>query len=443
MLFTHEGGAAVRNRLARLTLLLLALFLLLIPPASAAGAAQVYVLNLNHFQEVDQTMAIQVERAVQTVEANGDALLIVLDTPGGLVQSAFKIKDTLLKSTKPTIVWVEGNARSAGALIGTSAEKLYMAKGSTIGAAEPRPEGTTQKADYKTVDAVVTNFRSAAQARGRDASIAAAMVDTDARLSWQQGKLLVLTDTEAVEHHYADGQAQSIDDALKLAGFNAYTLETIKPTTSDVAGRVLTTPWVAILLLVVGVVAIGLEFAKPGVTLPAAVGVTALGLFFAGNFLVGTAGWVEVALAVIGFILLMVEMFIPGFGVFGFGGLAALGASIFMAVPDPRNAITYMLWTALAGTAAFAVIARRFSQRGLGKWLTLEQAVPEATAGPNLEGLVGQTGEVLTALRPVGTAQIGEQRVEVQTDGEFLLAGAKVAVVRVQGARVIVRSAAE
>lgn len=430
----------MRNRLARLTLVLLALFLILIPPAAAAGVPQVYVLNLNHFQAVDQTMAIQVERAVKTAEASGDALVIVLDTPGGLVQSAFAIKDTLLKAKVPTIVWVEGNALSAGALIATAAEKLYMAKGATIGAAEPRPEGSTQKADYKVVDAVVANFRSAAQARGRDAAIAAAMVDTNARLPWQQGKLLLLTDTEAVEHHYADGQAQSIDDALKLAGINGYTIQTLQPATSDTVGRVLTTPWVAILLLVVGVIAIGLEFAKPGLTLPGAIGVTALGLFFAGNFLIGTAGWVEVALAVIGFVLLVIEMFIPGFGVFGFGGLAALGASIFMAVPDPRNAVTYMLWTALAGTGAFFLIARRFSQRGLGKWLTLEQTTAGAQAAPDMSALVGQSGEALTALRPAGTARFGEQRVEVLTEGEFLMAGTPIRVIRVQGARVFVRS---
>lgn len=431
----------MRNRLARVTLLLLALFLFLIPPAAASGVASVYVLNLNHFQEVDQTMAIQVERAVKTVEANGDVLLIVLDTPGGLVQSAFTIKDALLKSTKPTIVWVEGNALSAGALIATSAEKLYMAKGSAIGAAEPRPEGSTEKADYKVVDSVVANFRSAAQARGRDAAIAAAMVDTGARLPWQQGKLLLLTDAEAMEHHYADGQAQSINEALNLAGFNSFTLNTIQPTSSDTMGRVLTTPWVAILLLVVGVVAIGLEFAKPGLTLPAVVGLTALGLFFAGNFLVGTAGWVEVALAVIGVALLVIEMFIPGFGVFGFGGLAALGASIFMAVPDPRNAISYMMWTALAGTGAFVLIARRFSQRGLGKWLTLEQTAKGwEEARPDLSGLVGQSGQALTALRPAGTAMFGELRVEVLTEGEFLAPGAHVKVLRVEGARVVVRS---
>ncbi|HLO04286.1 MAG TPA: NfeD family protein [Symbiobacteriaceae bacterium] len=433
----------MRKRLARLTLVLLALFLVLIPPA-AAGVSHVYVLNLNHFQEVDQTMAIQVERAVKTAESDGAALVIVLDTPGGLVSSAFAIKDTLLKAKVPTIAWVEGNALSAGALIATSAEKLYMAKGATIGAAEPRPEGSTVKADYKVVDAVVANFRSAAQARGRDAAIAAAMVDTNARLSWQQGKLLLLTDTEAVEHHYADGQAQSIADALDLAGIKGYTLQTIQPVSSDTVGRVLTTPWVAILLLVVGVIAIGLEFAKPGLTLPGVVGVTALGLFFAGNFLIGTAGWVEVALAVIGAILLVVEMFIPGFGVFGFSGLGALALSIFMSVPDPRNAVAYMLWTALAGTGAFVLIARRFSKQGLGKWLTLEQTAQGwEKARPDLGALVGQSGEALTALRPAGTAQFGEQRVEVLTEGEFVSAGTPVRVLRVQGARVVVRSTAD
>jgi membrane-bound serine protease (ClpP class) len=431
----------VRRRLARLTLMLLALFLLLIPPA-AADVAKVYVLNLNHFQAVDPTMAIQAERAVKTAEADGAPLVVVLDTPGGLVQSAFAISDSLLHAKVPTIAFVEGRALSAGALIATSAERLYMASGATIGAAEPRPEGSTERADYKVVDAVVASFRAAAQARGRDAAIAAAMVDTNARLGWQQGKLLTMSAADAVEHRYADGQAQSIAEALSLAGIKNYTLETIQPTTADAVGRVLTTPWVAILLLVVGVVAVGLEFAKPGLTVPGVVGVTALGLFFAGNFMVGTANWVDLALAVIGVILLIIEMFIPGFGVFGFSGLAAIGLSIFLSVPDPRNALSYMLWAALAGTGAFALIARRFSQRGLGKWLTLEQTT-QGKAAPDLGALVGQSGEALTALRPAGTAKFGEQRIEVQTEGEFLAVGTPVRAIRVQGARVIVRAASE
>jgi membrane-bound serine protease (ClpP class) len=221
-------------------------------------------------------------------------------------------------------------------------------------------------------------------------------------------------------------------------------MQTLQPTTSDVAGRVLTTPWVAILLLVVGVVAIGLEFAKPGVTLPGVVGVTALGLFFAGNFLVGTAGWLEVALAVIGVIMLVVEMFIPGFGLFGFSGLGALALSIFLSVPDPRNAVAYMLWTALAGSAAFVLIARRFSKRGLGKWLTLEQSAKGwESARPDLGALVGQEGEALTTLRPAGTAKFGEQRVEVVTEGDFVTAGTRIKVIQVQGVRVVVRAIVE
>lgn len=432
----------MRNKLARMTLLILALFMLLVSPAAAA-VSKVYVLNLNHFQPVDPTMAIQVERAVRTAEADGAALVILLDTPGGLVQSAFAIKQSLLQSKVPTIALVEGNALSAGALIATSAEKLYMARGSTIGAAEPRTEGSTEKADYKVVDSVVTNFRAAATARGRDAAIAAAMVDTEARLSWQQGKLLVLTDTEAVERKYADGQAQSIAEALDLAGIKNYELHTLQATSSDLAGRVLTTPWVAILLLVVGVIAIGVEFTKPGLTLPAVIGVTALGLFFAGNFLVGTANWVDLALAVIGAVLLIVEMFIPGFGIFGFAGLGMLALSIFLAVPDQKNALSYMIWTAVAGSVAFAMIARQFSRRGLGKWLTLEQTAKGwEEARPDLSGLVGQTGEALTALRPAGTAQFGEQRVEVMTEGEFVAPGTKVRVLAVEGARVTVRSTA-
>jgi membrane-bound serine protease (ClpP class) len=433
----------VRKVLARLSLLVLMLVTLVALPVQAAGTPTVYILPLNGFQPVDPTMALQVERAVRTAEADPDAaaLVLVLDTPGGLVSSAFEIKNTLLKSQVKTIAWVENNALSAGALIAMSAEKLYMAPGSAIGAAEPRLEGTTTKADYKTVDAVVANFKAAALARGRDPAIAAAMVDTDARVPWQQGKLLVLTQQEAIDKKFADGRANSITDLLSQTGLTGYELVTLRPTTSDAVGRILTTPWVAILLLVVGVIALGMEFTKPGLTLPGVVGIAALGLFFAGNFLVGTAGWLEIGLAVIGAILLVVEIFIPGFGLFGISGLIAVGLSIFWSVPNPRDAFTYMLWTALAGSVAFALIARQFSQRGLGRWLTLQQSAKEWRADrPDRAALVGQVGETVTTLRPAGIARIGDQKVDVVTEGEFIPAGTPVIVITVEGRRIVVRA---
>jgi membrane-bound serine protease (ClpP class) len=427
-----------------LTLLTLLAVLPAVAPATAeAAGGKVYVLRVDNLQVIDPGLATLTERAFAEAAADPStvAVALVLDTPGGYTNAAIKMKGAILNPDIKSVAFVKGMAASSGALIATAAEKLYMAPGSLIGAAEARNAATNEMADYKTMVTWIGEFRSAAQARDRDADLAQAMVDKSAKAPGQKGELLVLTGQEAVAQRYADGLAADLDAALQQAGLSGYTLVDVEPTLSEQAGRFLTQPWVAILLLVTGVIAIGIEFIKPGVTVPGLIGVTCLALFFLGNTLVGTAGLLEVGLALLGILLLIIEAFIPGFGVFGVGGLASMGASIFLAVPTQELAFRYLMWTALAFMIALFGVLRGLSKRGLGKALTLESDgkgwVPART---DLSHLVGQEGKALTVLRPAGTAQFGQDKVDVVTEGDYVQPGTAVKVMRVDGARVIVRS---
>ncbi len=418
----------------------------LVGVAGAAGSAasnRVYVLHVDESQEIDPSMAQITERVFSAAEADPRAVAValVINTPGGLVTSALDMKQRILKSKLHTVALVTDKALSAGALIATAAEKLYMEPGSVIGAAEPRLQGTTQPADYKTLSAVAGEFASTAQARGRNPAIAVAMVDKRTPIPGQQGELLTMSFEDAIAKRYADGQAGGLDQALELAGIKDYEKVETTLSTSDHLGRILTRPWVATLLLVVGVIAIGLEFIKPGVTLPGLIGILSLGLFFLGNVLAGTAGWVEIVLALLGVLLLIIEAFIPGFGVFGLGGIGAIAASIFLAVPTTQLAVRYLTWMSVAFVVALFFMVRAISERGLGKALTLsrdERGFVPARA--DLSGYVGREGKALTTLRPAGTAQFGDDRADVVTEGEFVTAGTPVKVMRVDGARITVRS---
>jgi membrane-bound serine protease (ClpP class) len=436
----------MRRLIAGGVLLLLALLAVLPVMAGAAGEQNVYVLHVDAWQEIDPGLAQITKRTFDVAEhdPNAVAVAILVDTPGGLVTSAFEMKDRILGSKLKTVAFVQGGAISAGALVASAAEKLYMKPGATIGAAEPRLAGSTESADYKTVSVVAETFRATALARGRDPGLAQAMVDRSAKVPGQRTELLVMPADEAVAKKYADGQATDLDAALKQAGITGYKLIDVQPTFSEQAGRFLTLPWVAILLLVVGVVAIGLEFMKPGLTLPGTLGVICLGLFFLGNVLVGTAGWLELSLMLIGIVLLVIEAFIPGFGVFGAGGILAVAASIFLAVPSRQLAISYLMYTAVAGIVALGGIVRGISRRGLGKALTLEHdSKGYVPARADLSGLLAQEGEAVTVLRPAGMARFGDRKVDVVTEGEYLPAGTLIKVIRVDGTRVIVRSKME
>lgn len=423
--------------------ILAAVFFLLPLTAGAEGPDRVYVLHVDGMQTIDPGLAQLTRRAFAEAEADPDAVAvaILVNTPGGMVESAMAMKEEIFATHLKTVAFVNDNALSAGALIATAAEYLYMAPGSQIGAAEPRELGSTEAADYKTVASVVGAFRSAAEGRGRDPDLAQAMVDVNAKVPGQTTELLVLTAQKAVETGYANGTAKDLPDALRQAGISDFTLVHVTASTSEQIGRFLTTPWVAILLLVVGVIALSLEFMKPGITIPGVIGIIALGLFFLGNALMGTAGWVELALALIGVVLMVIEIFVPGFGLFGIGGVVLVAISIFMAVPTPRLAVTYLFWTALAFTVGLFGIMRTISKRGLGRLLTLERSGKDwVPARVDLSSLIGQEGRSLTVLRPAGTAQFGDLKVDVVTEGEYLGAGVAVKVIRVEGTRVVVRA---
>ena len=125
-------------------------------------------------------------------------------------------------------------------------------------------------------------------------------------------------------------------------------------------------------------------------------------------------------------------------------GLLAMGASIFLAVPSRQLAVSYLMYTAIAGMVALFGIVRGISRRGLGKALTLEQdSKGYVPARADLTGLVAQEGEALTVLRPAGIARFGDRKVDVVTEGEYLPAGALIKVIRVDGTRVIVRAQME
>ena len=121
---------------------------------------------------VDEGMAHLVQRAVREAEsAHASALVLDINTPGGLVSAAFEIRDALVGSRVRTVAYVSQRAYSAGALITLATKTIVMAPGSSIGAAEPIPN------DPKHVSALRAEFAATATRMHRDPTLAAAMVD--------------------------------------------------------------------------------------------------------------------------------------------------------------------------------------------------------------------------------------------------------------------------
>ncbi len=133
---------------------------------------------------VDEGMAHLVERSVAQANQEGArAIVLEINSPGGLVASAFQIRDALFSANEPVDAYVSERAYSAAALIALSASHIVMAPGASIGAAEPVQLGGAVVPNDKIVSALRAEFESTAQRNHHDSQIAGAMVDKSMTLS--------------------------------------------------------------------------------------------------------------------------------------------------------------------------------------------------------------------------------------------------------------------
>jgi membrane-bound serine protease (ClpP class) len=222
--------------------------------------------------------------------------------------------------------------------------------------------------------------------------------------------------------------------------------------------RALTHPMVSSLLLSVGMLALLAELLSPGVGLPGAVGLIALALFFGSHYLVGLAGWEEALLIGAGLLLLAAELLIiPGFGVAGVLGIVALCAGLFLSFlgryPAPGDIwrAATMLLTSLTIVAVGGGVLL-FLLPSLPVWSRLnlrtqlrdtrrESVSPPEAHAPS--AWLGARGIALTPLRPAGTGLFQGERVDIISEGGYVAANTPITVVRVEGARVVVRPDAQ
>lgn len=157
-------------------------------PETATGEAAVdsataddsrYVVICPIDDEIDEAMAVVVKRAVAQAE-KAEALLFIMNTPGGRVDSAIEITTAIMGVDCPTIAYVEGmGAISAGAIISYSCDYIYMAEGSNIGASTPIMPGveTTEAMDEKSNSFIRGKYKALGEANGHEPLLGEAMVD--------------------------------------------------------------------------------------------------------------------------------------------------------------------------------------------------------------------------------------------------------------------------
>ena len=407
--------------------------------------------------EIELGLAPYIQRAVkEAAEVGAAALILDIDTPGGRVDAAEIISDALTDSEVPVYSLINRRAYSAGALIALSTSRIYMRPASVIGAATP-VDGTGTKAPEKIVSAMRSQMRALAESNGLEPEVAAAMVDEDIEIDGvvESGKLLTLTTEEAVEIGYAEA-IEDLDALLVELGHEGATVVTLELNWAERLVRFFSSSLVSPFLLSLGFLGLLIEIRTPTFGLAGTMGLISLGLFFGSNMIVGLAGLEDVLIVGAGLVLLGIEAFVvPGFGIFGVAGIVAILAGLYMSLlgniptmPDFTRAAWVLTSSMLLliGSAWALIRTLPSSSRLAESGIFLLAKTASATGYESAEvrsDLVGKHGTAITDLRPAGTALVGDERIDVVSESEWISAGTPVKILSAEGYRHIVRSVSE
>jgi membrane-bound serine protease (ClpP class) len=330
------------------------------------------------------------------------ALVIEMDTPGGLDTAMRAIIKEMLAAERPIVVYVApsgARAASAGAFITLAAHVAAMAPGTNIGAAAPVAMGGQMD---KTMEKKVTNdaaayMRTIAEKRGRPIELAE---------EWVR-KATAKTETEALKTKLIDVVSPKLEDLLQAIDGRTVTtaagkvkLETKQATVvrgemnlREKILKIVADPTIAYLLLILGLAGLYFEFSTPGAVLPGVLGGISLilALYAFQQLPINYAGVLLILLAILMFIA---EIKVVSHGVLTLGGLAAMILGSVMLIdsplPDMRIPLTTIILTASAVAAFFMFIV------GAG----VRALWSKTRTGP--EGLVGEVGVVRSRLAPRG-----------------------------------------
>ncbi len=389
------------------------------------------------------------ENIDQSAQEGALALIIQLDTPGGLLNSTKSIVKDMLGAPLPVLLYVSpsgAGAGSAGVFITLAGHIAAMAPGTTIGAAHPVASGGQNiEGDMreKIENFTVSFIESIAQRRGRNVEWAEKAVRES----------VSITEVEALEKNVVDFVATDVHDLLAQAGGRAVEIGSEKITLDFSAAQlgegrfnivtvemrlkhkvlnILADPNIAYLLMMAGMLGLYLEFSNPGLLLPGLAGGICLILALTA-FQVLPINYTGLVLIGLGMALLIAEMFLPSFGILGVSGIAAfvLGSLFLFDTPDAELAVDRgIIFAASLAVGTFMFIVGSLAVRAWRR--------PVASG---MEGLQGEIGEVRTPLTPQGKVWVHGEYWTAQSDEEIEV-GQKVQIVEIDHMILRVRRAA-
>jgi len=403
--------------------------------AASSGSPVIWVLSID--AEIDPRMSLYVAKGLKEAETQGAKQLIIqMNTFGGALEDAEKIRNLLINTKVPVWVFINKNAASAGALISIACDKIYMAQGSNIGAATV-VNGDGEPAPDKYQAYMRSLMRSTAEVSQRDPLIAEGMVGRPlAQDSSTIGHVISYTTAEAIANHFCEAQVSSIAEILTLNHLSTTNLHYYTPSATDEVVAFFMNPLLRSLLILLIIGGIYFELQAPGIGFPLIAAITGLILYFVPSYLSGLSENWEIVLFFIGVALLAVELFIiPGFGIIGVSGIVCMLASlVLVSVNNQLFDFTFVaeadleLLLLMTGASTcivfilFFTLGRKVLQSTYFKKITLQEQQWSADGYTvnTIENLVGQSGTAFTDLRPSGKVIVHGKIYDAYTAGEFI-----------------------
>lgn len=402
----------MKNVICYVSIPLLSRLLILLLIFSASGVATATIVEVNIDGEINEGTVVYVENAFDMAEnIQADAVLVVINTPGGLVSSTEKIVSMILTSDIPVITYVYPQgafSASAGSFILLSGEVSAMCNGTSVGAATPVTVGFG-KVENKTINYIASYARSIAEKRGRPADIAEKFVTES----------LSLTSREAYKKGVIDLVTDSKEDLIRKINekglldvkldYEIVTAE--KPVQAKIFGFI-SNPQVATILFLVGLYGLIFGLTSPGI-LPETIGAISLVLSLVGFGAIGINA-LGILLIALGVLFLIAELATPTYGVLGSASVICITLGAIMLIDEPLMPSnfysSFRMLIAGIGIGMGALVTFM-----LMKLVQLRKEKKKVGG----EALIGKRGKVMEFSDGSGLAKIDGEIWKIESDDEL------------------------
>ncbi|MEE9594059.1 MAG: nodulation protein NfeD [Candidatus Hydrothermarchaeales archaeon] len=398
----------------------------------------IYVLEVEGV--IDSVVSGYVAKGINiAIEDDAEAIVIQMDTPGGLDISMRTIIKDVLESEVPVVVYVyPGGARaaSAGSFILMAAHVTAMAPGTNVGAAHPVAIGVGGTADVseKIVNDAAAYMKSIAEARGRDTEVAQSFVynstSITARDAMEKGIVdIVAGDYDALLEEL-DGYSVDVASGKKTIKTQGAVVKRLPMSASERFLHTISNPTVAYILFLAGMYGIIFELQNPGAILPGVLGGISM-LLALWSFQALSVSATGIAFIIFAVILFIAELYTPTMGILAAGGIMSLILGSILLINAEKEPYVRISLSVIISTAFITALFFLFV---VG--LTVKTQRKKPTTG--IEGMVGLKGETKTELDPEGSIFVHGETWHARATAGSISKGKKIKVVDVENLTLIV-----